>query len=204
MKREDISKVFEGATDEQITAILDINSADIGKAKGDFEAVKANLETAQNTIATMTTELNNLKESNATAEDWKQKFEALKANNDEKERLAKEAQAKAEKEAAILDRYNAVCVGQDGKPLEFAHEAIKVDYLRKFTEAIESAEYTGKSDADIFHSLTKDDAAAFKGVQVKSLYGGNPGGGMATDASVDNLSKMSVAEYIAARKEMKG
>ena len=33
MKREDISRIFEGATDEQINAILNINSADIGSAK---------------------------------------------------------------------------------------------------------------------------------------------------------------------------
>ena len=31
MKREDIAKIFEGATDEQISAVLNINTADIGK-----------------------------------------------------------------------------------------------------------------------------------------------------------------------------
>ena len=30
MKREDIAKIFEGATEEQINAVLDINSKDIG------------------------------------------------------------------------------------------------------------------------------------------------------------------------------
>ena len=29
MKREDITKIFEGATKEQIDAVLDLNSADI-------------------------------------------------------------------------------------------------------------------------------------------------------------------------------
>ena len=33
MKREDISRIFEGATDAQINEILNINSADIGSAK---------------------------------------------------------------------------------------------------------------------------------------------------------------------------
>ena len=50
MKREDISKIFEGATDEQINAILNINSADIGKAKskveGERDNYKSQLETA--------------------------------------------------------------------------------------------------------------------------------------------------------------
>lgn len=54
MKREDITKVFEGATDEQINALLDINSADIGNAKKKLEAerdnYKSQLETAQNAL----------------------------------------------------------------------------------------------------------------------------------------------------------
>ncbi len=33
MKREDVSKIFAEATAEQIDKILDLNSADIGKAK---------------------------------------------------------------------------------------------------------------------------------------------------------------------------
>ncbi len=54
MKKEDITKVFEGATDEQINALLDINSADIGNAKKKLEVERDNyktqLETAQNTL----------------------------------------------------------------------------------------------------------------------------------------------------------
>lgn len=54
MKREDITKVFEGATDEQIKALLDINSADIGSAKKKLEVerdnYKSQLETAQNAL----------------------------------------------------------------------------------------------------------------------------------------------------------
>lgn len=54
MKREDIAKVFEGATDEQISALLNINSADIGRAKEKIEAerdnYKSQLETAQTAL----------------------------------------------------------------------------------------------------------------------------------------------------------
>ena len=50
MKRDDIAKIFEGATDEQISAVLNINSADIGKVKGKLESerdtYKSQLETA--------------------------------------------------------------------------------------------------------------------------------------------------------------
>jgi hypothetical protein len=51
MKREDVSKIFEGATEEQINALLNINSADIGNAKKKLEAerdnYKSQLETAK-------------------------------------------------------------------------------------------------------------------------------------------------------------
>ena len=54
MKREDISKIFNGATEEQINAVLDINSADIGNAKKKLEAERDNyktqLETAQTAL----------------------------------------------------------------------------------------------------------------------------------------------------------
>ena len=51
MKREDIAKIFEGATEEQINAVLDINSKDIGNAKKKLEierdTYKDQLDTAK-------------------------------------------------------------------------------------------------------------------------------------------------------------
>jgi len=47
MKREDISKFFPAATEEQINALLDINSADIGKIKKERDTYKTELETVQ-------------------------------------------------------------------------------------------------------------------------------------------------------------
>lgn len=175
MKREDVAKIFENATDTQIDSILDINSADIGKAKSDYAAVKAELEKANGTIAALQGDIKTLQDSQASAEDWKTKFEALDRQINEDREKAETERKKAEKQAEVLNRFNAACVGSDGKPLEFAHEAIKADYLRKFGESLESGDYTGKSDADIFHLLTKDDAGAFKGVTAQvMLKGGNP------------------------------
>lgn len=54
MKREDVSKIFENATEEQINRLLDLASADIGNAKRKLEAerdnYKSQLETAQNAL----------------------------------------------------------------------------------------------------------------------------------------------------------
>ena len=56
MKREDVSKIFENATEEQISKLLDINSADIGAAKKKLEAERDNyktmLDTANETLKT--------------------------------------------------------------------------------------------------------------------------------------------------------
>lgn len=47
MKREDISRVFPGATEEQITSLLDIHTADIGKAKKLGDDYKSQLDEVQ-------------------------------------------------------------------------------------------------------------------------------------------------------------
>lgn len=182
MKREELKAIIEGITEEQLKAILDLNGADINKAKGEYDALKSELDTEKKTISTMTEELQGLKASNATAEDWKAKFETLQNDIAEKERIAKEEKEKAERDENIKNRYNAVCVDKDGKPLEWSHEAIKADYLKKFSEAISDGANTGKSDSEIFHALTKDDGAAFKSVQpVINLKGASPVGGVNDD-----------------------
>ncbi len=51
MKRDDIKKIFESATDEQISAVLNINSADIGAAKKKLEDERDNYKTQLETAA---------------------------------------------------------------------------------------------------------------------------------------------------------
>lgn len=54
MKREDVTKIFEGATEEQVSALLNIHSADIGNAKKALEterdSLKEQLKTAQDSL----------------------------------------------------------------------------------------------------------------------------------------------------------
>ena len=109
-----------------------------------------------------------LKSSNATAEEWKSKFETLQNEVKEKEKQAQAEKELAEKRESISNRF--VSALGDKK---FSHDAIKQDYLKKFSDALESKDYEGKSDADIFHDLTKDDAGAFAGVTPVRLAGGN-------------------------------
>jgi hypothetical protein len=168
MKREEIKKIFPEATDEQLNSIMEINGADVEKVKAKLTATEAELKEKKEAFDNLNTELDNLKESNASAEDWKVKFEALQAENIAKERQAEVDRIAKEKSDNILSRFNGV-VGDK----KFTHEAVKADYLKKFGDALESKDYEGKSDEDIFRALTKDDASAFVGIQTVQLVGGN-------------------------------
>lgn len=112
MKREDIKKYFPDATEEQLKGLLDINSADIGKAKGDFDKVKADLDKANSTIKEYETTISELKKSAEDNEDFKKKFEELEQKiADEKAEAEKKAKEEAE-EAALAERFKTV-VGEN-------------------------------------------------------------------------------------------
>ena len=157
------------ATDEQLKAVMDLNGADVEKAKSKVTALETELKEKKSDFDKLNTEFEALKTANASGEDWKAKFEALQAENVAKEKQAEADRILAEKNADIEKRF-AECVGDK----KFSHDAIKADYLKKFAEALESEEYKGKGDIDIFHALTKDDKNAFEGVTAVKLAGGTP------------------------------
>jgi hypothetical protein len=189
MKREEVKAIFPEATDEQLKQIMDLNGTDVEKAKSKVTTLEAELKDKKADFDKLNTEFEELKKSNASGEDWKAKFEALQADNLAKEKQAEADRILAEKKADVEKRF-AECVGDK----KFSHDAIKADYLKKFGDALESDEYKGKGDADIFHALTKDDATAFTGVQAVKLAGGNPQG-------VSGGKKYSSREEIMAIKD---
>ena len=171
MKRDEIKSIFPDATDEQLKAVMDLNGADVEKVKAKVTALETEVKDKKEANDKLNKEFEALKTANASGEDWKVKFEALQADNLAKEKQAEADRILAEKNADIEKRFTA-CMGDK----KFSHEAIKADYLKRFSEALESEEYKGKGDADIFHSLTKDDATAFTGVTAVKLEGGRPQG----------------------------
>lgn len=167
MKREEIKAIFADATDEQLKAVLDLNGADVERVKGKVTALEAELNEKKQAFETLNNDFNTLKDAGASAEEWKGKLEALQKEIKEKEEKAEADRKAKEKADGIASRFEAV-VGDK----KFNHEAIRADYLRKFGEALENKDFEGKSDADILHALTKDDAAAFEGVTAFRLEGG--------------------------------
>lgn len=171
MKREEIKSIFADATDEQLKAVMDLNGSDVEKVKSKVTALETELKEKKADFEKLNTEFEALKTANASGEEYKTKYEALVADNEAKEKQAEAERILAEKNADIEKRF-AQCVGDK----KFSHDAIKADYLKKFAEALESEEYKGKGDGDIFHALTKDDATAFTGVTAVKLAGGRPAG----------------------------
>jgi transketolase len=188
MKREDIKTIFPEATDEQLKQVMDLHGSDVEKAKAKAVTLESDLKESKQAYETLNKELEALKESNASSEEWQKKFEALQAENEAKAKQVEADRILKEKQENILNRFNSV-VGDR----KFSHGAVQADYLKKFGEALENPDYQGKSDADVLHALTKDDANAFLGVQAVKLAGGRPTGA--------NNSKYSSKEEIMAIKD---
>lgn len=171
MKRDEIKAIFPEATDEQLKSVMDLNGADVEKVKAKVTALEADVKERKEAFDKLNTEFEALKTANASGEDWKAKFDALQAENVAKEKQAEADRIMKEKTENINNRFNAA-VGEK----KFSHEAIRESYLKKFGDALDSAENQGKSDIDILHALTKDDASAFAGITAVKLQGGRPQG----------------------------
>lgn len=81
MKREDVTKIFDGATDEQISALLDINSADIGKAKADYNEKITEIANLNSMITERDNQLKKLKSNAGDNDALRQQIEQLQADN---------------------------------------------------------------------------------------------------------------------------
>ena len=151
MKREDIKKIFPDATEEQLKGLLDINTADIGKAKGELEEVKADLEKANGTLKEYETTIADMKKSAEGNEDFKKKFEELEQRiADEKAEAEKKAKEEAE-EAEYSNRFKTV-VGEQKWRDELTEKAVYAE----FKTALQDEANKGKGDKDILAALTQD------------------------------------------------
>lgn len=198
MKREEIKAIFANATDEQLKAVMDLNGADVEKVKSKVTALEAELKESKEDKDKLISELDELKATNASGEDWKAKFEALQSENIAKEKQAEADRILAEKTEAINKRFEAV-VGDK----KFIHNAVREDYLKKFGEAIELEENKAKADADIFHEMTKDDRC-FEGVKIERLPGGTPKPPMGGDKPLSRAAELAAqyqANLYGAKKE---
>lgn len=183
MKREDISKIFEGATKEQIDALLDINSADIGKAKQDGEKLQGDVEQLTRQLEEARQTITALEASKGNVEELQKQIDEYKAADAKREQEAKEAAERAELEA----RFNAVSGDR-----QYIHEMVRRGVMEDFGAALKDKANTGKGDREIFDALTKD----------KNFFASqNPiqpnMGGMNPEITPQDTSALSDAEFYA-------
>lgn len=147
MKREDIASIFEGATNEQISKVLDLNSADIGKAKGDSAKVKEDLEAANAALAKANETIKALEANKGDLEAVQKELESYKVAEEQRNAEAK----KAAERAGILERMDAV-IGDR----KFIHDRMRDIVADEFAKAIGDKANVGKADKEIFEAVTKD------------------------------------------------
>ena len=160
-----------GVEKEVAEKIFAERSKEIEADKAKREKLETELKEKTESLDNLSKEFEDLKANNASAEEYKSKYEALVADNEAKAKQAEADRILAEKTENINKRFEAV-VGEK----TFSHNAIKADYLKKFGEAIELEDNKSLSDEQIFHNLIKDDATAFTGVTAVKLHGGRPQG----------------------------
>ena len=205
MKRKFLEDM--GLEKEQIDKILDENSQDIGKAKGDFEKVQTELAAAKNEIDTLKNhvserdrQLETLKNSTGDVEAMKKQIEDLqKANKD-----AADAHAAEIKQLKIDAAIESALTSANAKN----NTAVKA-LLKDLDKAELDEDGTIKGLAEQIEALQKSDEYLFdtKGTKKTKVKGAEPGesGNEDGDKGVDT-SKMTYSElaaYLAENPEAK-
>lgn len=132
MKREDVSRIFEGATDDQINAILDINSKDIGNAKAKSDSLTAQINTLNDQIKQRDADLTAMRDKlNAAQADAGKLTEAQTALSDLQAKYA--ADQKAWDEQKKAQAYEFAVKSKAGE-MKFTSNAAKNDFVRSAIE----------------------------------------------------------------------
>lgn len=123
MKRTDITALFPDATPDQIDKLMDLNGADINKAKGDLDGLKTQLASAQGELATLKAgapQSDKLKEATDRAAALQAELDGMKKANDlraMREKVAGETKVPA---ALLSGETEEACTAQAKAILEFA------------------------------------------------------------------------------------
>ena len=145
--------------------------AEVNKITEKYNRATEEANAAKESLNAMTAEFNTFKANNASADDFKAKYETLVAETERKEAERKAAYAEAQ-ERADFDGYFS-----DNKE-EWANPFIADGYFAKFKEAKLQESNKNKMLADILSELTKDDTTAFKTpTPTVKLNGAEPMGG---------------------------
>ncbi len=153
MTREELKKIVEGVTDEQLDKILGINGADINKAKNGVDTLKTELESLKKAKGELETKVKDLTDSAKTADDYKKELEKLQKEVKDRAEAEEKAKADGELTAAIEKSFG------DKK---FSSDYVKRGIIADMKAEIAKPENKGKGYSEIFEALTKDKEGLFE------------------------------------------
>lgn len=165
MTREDIKKHFPEATDAQISALLDINSKDIGKHKTAAENANAELKTAKETISKLEKNQTDTAELQKTIDEYRAAEEKRQA--DEK------AAAERSERLSRFDKAH----GEASKDRKWLNDFTRDGIFAQFEKALTDDANKGKSDVQIYNSIINDDKGVKPGLFEAQVSGGMYGMG---------------------------
>ena len=177
-----------GVEKEVAEKIFAERSKEIEAEKAKRMSAEEKLTEAEKSLELVTTEMDALKKGEKNAEGIQAKLDALIAEREAEKAKAEADRLAKEKADNVLSRFNAV-------KKKFKHNDIEQAYLKRFSDAIESKDFEGKSDTEIYHELTKDDDC-HEGVKAVHLAGGTPSGVGGKSVTREDFNKMSYKERL--------
>ena len=177
-----------GVEKEVAEKIFAERSKEIEADKAKREKLETEFKESNESLESLTTEIDTLKTSGKNADEIQAKLDALIAEREAEKAKAEADRLAKEKADNVLSRFNAV-------KKKFKHNDIEQAYLKRFGDAIESKDFEGKSDAEIYHELTKDDDC-HEGVKAVHLAGGTPSGVGGKSVTREDFNKMSYKERL--------
>lgn len=178
MKQDELKGIIPEITKDQITKVLDINTADIGKAKTDYTDLKAKYDAEVKTRGDLEAQIKTLKDSAADTEGLNKKIADLQKEIDDR----KAADEQAVKDKAMADRFTAA-IGDK----KFLNDFTQKGVLDEFKAALDDKANTGKADADVFAAIVKDREGLFAN---PNPLGGTPSAGGSYQPDKDSNNNM--------------
>lgn len=179
MKLEDLQKIFENATEEQLTQINSFYEKD--------KELIANLQEENNSLTSKNKELSqsikDLQKNKGNVEELTKNIEDLQNKLNEQEELYRKEQEERQLNDVVAD------VFADKK---FINDITKQGYATKLKEAILDPVNKGKSARELFDAMTKDIDNIFINEQQEKVTipaVGNTGSGISfTEKQIESMS----------------
>jgi hypothetical protein len=173
MTRDDIKKQFPDATDDQINALLNIHSQDIGKHKTAAETAQNELKTARETIG-------NLEKNQSDAAALQKVIDDYKAAEEKRQADAKAAADRAER----MGRFEKAH-GEASKDRKWLNDFTRDGIFTQFEKALADEANKEKSDVQIYNAIINDDKGVKPGLFEAQVTGGmgSMGGNPSGDAA---------------------